>query len=90
MIPLIQPALIAVGLFRFMFVWHDFFNPLIYLNDQSKYTLALGLMQFMGSYATQWNLLMAASTIVVVPPVIVFFIGQRHFVEGVTLTGLKS
>ena len=90
MLPLIQPALIAVGLFQFFFVWNDFFLPLIYLNDPGKYTLALGLSEFIGSYATQWNLLMAATVIIVIPPIIVFFIGQKYFVEGVTLTGVKG
>jgi multiple sugar transport system permease protein len=90
MIPLIQPALLAVGLFQFLFNWNDFFNPLIYLSSKATYTLAIGLRFFIGSYATMWNSLMAASVIVVVPPVIVFLIGQRYFVEGVTLTGLKG
>jgi multiple sugar transport system permease protein len=89
MIPFIQPALIAVGLFQFLFAWNDFFQPLIYLSSQKTYTLAIGLRFFIGSYATQWNALMAAAVIVVVPPVIVFFIGQRYFVEGVTLTGIR-
>ncbi len=90
MIPLIQPALLAVGLFQFLFTWNDFFNPLIYLSSRTTYTLAIGLRFFIGSYATFWNYLMAASVIVIVPPVILFVIGQRYFVEGVTLTGLKG
>ncbi len=90
MIPFIQPALIAVGLFQFLFAWNDFFSPLIYLSSKETYTLAIGLRFFIGSYATFWNILMAASVIVIVPPVIVFLIGQRYFVEGVTLTGIKG
>lgn len=90
MIPLVQPALMAVGLFQFFFLWNDFFFPLIYLNDPNTYTLAIGLSNFIGSYATQWNIMLAAAVIVVVPPVILFFIGQRYFVEGVTLTGIKA
>jgi multiple sugar transport system permease protein len=90
MVPFIQPALIAVGLFQFLFAWNDFFNPLIYLSSKETYTLAIGLRFFIGSYATFWNNLMAASLIVIVPPVIVFLIGQRYFVEGVTLTGIKG
>lgn len=90
MIPFIQPALLAVGLFQFLFAWNDFFNPLIYLSSKGMYTLAVGLLFFIGSYATFWNVLMAASVIVIVPPVIVFLIGQRYFVEGVTLTGIKG
>jgi multiple sugar transport system permease protein len=90
MIPFIQPALLAVGLFQFLFNWNDFFTPLIYLSSKATYTLAIGLRFFVGSYSTMWNSLMAASVIVVVPPVIAFLIGQRYFVEGVTLTGIKG
>lgn len=89
MIPLIQPALIAVALFQTFFLWNDFFQPLIYLNDPQHFTLAIGLSNFIGSYTTQWNIMLAAAVIVVVPPTIIFFIGQRYFVEGVTLTGVK-
>jgi len=89
MTPLIKPALIVVGLFTFLNVWNDFLNPLIYLNEEKKYTLALGLMQFQGTYSTDWSLLMAGATIVVIPPVIVFIFGQKYFIEGVTMTGLK-
>ncbi len=89
LLPFIQPALIAVGLFQFFFQWNDFFSPLIYLNNPNTYTLAIGLTHFIGTFATQWNDLMAATVIIIVPPIIVFFIGQRYFVEGVTLTGIK-
>lgn len=90
MLPLIKPALIAVGLFQFLFAWNDFFFPLIYLSSQKTYTLAIGLRFFIGTYATQWNSLMAASLIVILPPVIVFLIGQKYFIEGVALTGMKG
>ncbi len=90
MVPFIQPALLAVGLFQFLYCWNDFFSPLIYLSSKTTYTLAIGLRFFIDSYATFWNNLMAASLIVIVPPVIVFLIGQRYFVEGVTLTGIKG
>jgi multiple sugar transport system permease protein len=53
------------------------------------YTLALGLLQFRGSYSSSWNLLMAGSTLVVIPPIIVFLFGQKYFIEGVTLSGMK-
>jgi multiple sugar transport system permease protein len=90
MVPFVQPALLAVGLFQFLFCWNDFFSPLIYLSSKETYTLAIGLRFFIDSYATFWNNLMAASLIVIVPPVIVFLVGQRYFVEGVTLTGIKG
>jgi len=90
MLPLIKPALVAVGIFQFLFAWNDFFNPLIYLSSQKTYTLAIGLRFFIGTYATQWNSLMAAALIVIVPPVFVFLAGQKYFIEGVALTGMKG
>jgi multiple sugar transport system permease protein len=89
MLPLVKPALIVVALFTFMNVWNDFLNPLIYLNNEHLYTLALGLLQFRGTYSSNWHLLMAGSTIVVIPPIIVFLFGQKYFIEGVTLSGMK-
>lgn len=89
-VPLTKPALIVVGLFTFLASWNDFLGPLVYLNSESKYTLALGLQQFKGMYAAEWHLMMAAATVVLLPAIIVFFIGQRYFVEGITLTGIKA
>jgi len=89
MLPLTKPALIVVSLFTFMSVWNDFLNPLIYLNDERLYTLALGLSQFKGTYSSSWQLLMAGSTLVVIPPIVVFLFGQKYFIEGVTLSGMK-
>lgn len=90
MLPLVKPALIVVALFTFLFVWNDFFGPLIYLSSQDTYTLAIGLRFFIGSYATQWNSLMAAAALVIIPPVVVFLFGQKFFVEGVAMTGVKG
>nr|WP_311290455.1 hypothetical protein [Paenibacillus glycanilyticus] len=70
--------------------WNDFLGPLVYLNSESKYTLALGLQQFKGMYATEWHLMIAAATVVLAPAIIVFFTRQRYFVEGITLTGIKG
>lgn len=89
-LPLSRSALIVVGLFSFMHHWNDFFGPLIYLESQSKYTIAIGLQQFMGSYNAQWHLLMAASTVVIIPVIIVFILGQKYLLQGITLTGLKG
>lgn len=89
-LPLSRPALITVAIFSFLFVWNDFLGPLIYLNSDDKYTLAIGLADFVGLYTAQWHLLMAAATVMLVPVVILFLIGQRYFIEGVTLTGLKG
>ncbi|MFB9274133.1 carbohydrate ABC transporter permease [Cohnella cellulosilytica] len=88
--PLSRSALIVVALFSFLGSWNDFMGPLIYLKSDKLFTLALGLQMFQGSYTAQWDLLMAASAAVVLPCVIVFLIGQRYFLEGITLTGLKG
>jgi multiple sugar transport system permease protein len=89
-IPLSKPALISTGLFTFLNTWNDFVGPLIYLNGEEKYTLQLGLRTFIGNYAAQWHLLMAAATVVLVPVIILFFIGQRYFVEGIATSGIKG
>jgi ABC-type glycerol-3-phosphate transport system permease component len=90
--PLARPALTAVALFAFIGAWEDFFGPLIYISDQSKYTLQLGLDVFSASAGglPQWNYLMAVGLIIMIPVIVAFFIGQRYFIEGVTLTGLKG
>ena len=90
-LPLAKPALTVVALFQFLATWNDFLGPLIYLTDQKDYTLALGL-QFFQSQAggTQWHYLMAASTLVVAPVIVLFFLAQRVFIEGVSMSGLKG
>ncbi|MEK8212656.1 carbohydrate ABC transporter permease [Paenibacillus sp. FSL L8-0463] len=89
-LPLSRSAVIVVALFSFLASWNDFMGPLIYLKSDHLFTLALGLQMFQGSYTAQWDLLMAASAAVVLPCVIVFLIGQRYFLEGITLSGLKG
>jgi len=89
-LPLSKPALIVVAIFTFIDVWNDFLGPLIYLNSESQFTLALGLASFKGLLHSQWGYLMAASTTVVAPIVVLFFIAQRYFIEGITLTGIKG
>ena len=90
LIPLSKPALMTIGVFSFMGTWNDFFGPLIYLKSSTKYNLSLGLQSFLGQYVSQWHYLMAATTVVIVPMIIVFFIAQRYFIEGITFTGLKG
>jgi multiple sugar transport system permease protein len=89
-LPLAKPALATVGLFTFMNTWNDFLGPLIYLNDESKYTIALGLQQFIGQYGTQWGMLMAASTVATLPIIIIFFFTQKTFIQGISTTGIKG
>lgn len=90
MFPLARPAMAAVAIFSFQFAWNDFLAPLIYLQDQSKYTLMLGLSFFRSSFQVNWAYLMAASLTVALPVIILFFIAQREFVEGITLGGIKQ
>ena len=88
--PMAKPAMVVVGLFTFLGCWNDFFAPLIYLNSQKNYTLALGLLQLKGQHTSKWNLLMAGSTIVVLPCIIVYVFGQKQLIEGISLTGMKA
>ena len=88
-LPMSKPVLAAVAIFSFQFHWNDFFRPLIFLLDQDKYTLALGLRFFQGTYGTEWNSLMAVSLVVMLPLIIVFFFTQKIFIQGVVFTGYK-
>lgn len=89
--PLSKPVLIVVAIFTFIGVWNDFLGPLLYLGgDDSKFTLALGLATFQSTYTAQWGYLMAASLVVILPIIVLFFVLQRYFVEGIALTGLKG
>ena len=89
-LPLAKPSLAVVALFQFIWVWNDFLGPLIYLKDQTSYTLSLGLQQFQSGYQTEWALLMAAATMMTMPIIILFFLTQRTFIQGITLTGIKG
>lgn len=92
MLPQVKPALLAVAIFAFRGYWNDFLGPLIYLNDMKLYTLNVGMYFFMGGVneAPQWNYLMAMSTIVALPVILLFFAAQRYFIEGITFTGIKD
>lgn len=88
--PLAKPALVTVGLFTFIGSWNDFLGPLLYLNDERTYTLSMGLQRFVSQHGAEWAMLMAASTVMTLPIIIIFFLAQRTFIEGVTLTGIKG
>jgi multiple sugar transport system permease protein len=94
LLPLARPAVATVSLFCFIGAWNDFFNPLIYINSPANATLTLGLhmlkTQIVGSGSVQWHVLMAASLLVMVPNVLVFFLAQKHFVKGLQLGGLRG
>lgn len=90
-LPLAKPALLVVALFSFMYTWNDFLAPLIYLPNQETFTLAVGLQFFQSQHGgTAWNLLMAASTLVILPIIVLYFFTQKSFTEGISLTGLKG
>jgi ABC-type glycerol-3-phosphate transport system permease component len=89
-LPLIQPALGIILVFSFMHHWNDFLGPLIYLSSTDKFTLAIGLRYFQGQYRVEWTLLMASSIIVLLPCIVLFFIAQRYYIQGIVITGLKG
>lgn len=90
MLPLSKPALITVALFTFMMVWNDYFGPLIYLSDPDMMTLALGLRGFQTQFSGRFDLMMAASLLVMTPTLIIFFLAQKQFIEGITFSGIKG
>jgi multiple sugar transport system permease protein len=88
---LAKPAIAAVALFSFLYCFNDFFGPLLYTSENpNHWTMSLGLSQFRTVYQVQWNLTMAATLMFMAPVIILFFLAQRAFVEGVTLTGVKG
>ena len=89
-LPLAGPALATLGLFSFMGAWNDFLWPLIVINSENMKPLSVGLASFHGLYETNWPLLMAASTVALIPIVIIFIVAQKYFVQGIALTGLKE
>ena len=89
-LPLSKPAIASVAIFQFMGAWNDFFGPLIYLNQMDKYPLSLALYAFRGIYSTDWQYLMAASIVVTLPCLVIFFLAQRYFIQGIALTGMKG
>lgn len=89
-VPLIKPALASLGIFSFMWNWNSFYTPLIFLNSQDKFPVPLLLNMFKGKYTVDWSLIMAASTISIIPVLIVYLFSQKHIIEGITITGLKG
>jgi multiple sugar transport system permease protein len=88
-LPLARAALTTVAIFQFMWTWTDFLLPLIYINDPKRYTLSIGLYNFFADHGVEWGALMAASTLMSLPLVVLFVFAQRQFVQGVTLTGVR-
>jgi multiple sugar transport system permease protein len=88
--PLSRPVLIAIAIFSFVFHWNDFMNPLIFLFSEKNKTLALGLRAFINPTDASWHISMAASMYLVIPIIILFFVGQRYFIRGVVMTGIQG
>jgi multiple sugar transport system permease protein len=91
-LPLSKPALAVVGLFTFMGAWDNYLGPLIYINDQSLYPVALGLQLFRSDFVEKlaWPYLMAATTVTIIPVVALFYVTQKTLVEGISITGIKG
>lgn len=88
--PLATPALATVALFTFLGTWNEFLSPLIYLFDEDKFPLSLGLAMFSSQYGSFWGQLMAVSTVMTTPIIVLFFFTQRTFIQGITMTGIKG
>jgi multiple sugar transport system permease protein len=90
MLPLARTPLLVAAILSFIWTWHEFFAPLVYLADRSQYPLSLGLFAFRAQHTTEWGLLMAAATLTTLPLVGIFGITQRYVLAGITFTGLKG
>jgi len=90
MMPLSTPVLITVAIFTFLTAWNDLLGPVIYLRSPENFTIAAGLASFRSQVDVSWDLQLAASTAMVLPVVVLFFLAQRYFIRGVVLTGLKG
>lgn len=89
-LPLGKAALATVAIFEFIARWRDYLGPLIYLSNQKMYTLSLGIYEYRGQYGSEWALLMAASVLITLPIILLFFFMQKVFVQGIALTGIKG
>lgn len=90
LLPLARPIIATVGILSFFGHWNDFLRPLIYLSSPDIRTLTLGLLAFQGEYSTEWNLLMAASALMILPIMVIFLAGQRYIVRGIVMSGLAG
>jgi len=89
-LPLCKPVMTTIGIYAFLDAWSDYLYPLIFITKPEKFTLSLGLQQYMSEYAVDWSRLMAAAVIFVIPVIICFAIFQKNFVEGIATSGLKA
>ena len=89
MLPQVKPALAAVGIFSFLDSWNDLFGPLIFINSIELQTLPVALKLFQGEFFSQTNVLMAGATITIIPVLVIYFVAQRYFIQGIAMTGIK-
>lgn len=89
MLPLSKPALASLALLTFVFTWNDYMGPFIYLTDNDLWTVQLGLRSFVGVYDSRYAMIMTGSVLSVLPILVVFLLGQRHFVQGIATSGMK-
>ena len=89
-LPQARPALVAVGIFHFLYAWNDFYEPLIFLHTRENWTLAVGLQTFDAIYTINTHLIMAVSVLMIVPPILLFFFSQKIFTQGVVFSGIKG
>lgn len=90
LLPLSAPVAATVAIFSFIYNWNDFFTPLIYLQSPRNWTMAIGLQSFKDLYSTSWNLMMAASTVMIAPLLALFFAAQRYFTSGIQMSGIAG
>ena len=89
-IPSIKPAIIVVALLLFVAIWNDLLQQMVYIRTPDKYTIAIGLSMFKGSLGTRWSMIMCATCMSFIPGIIFYLIGQKYFVEGIVMTGMKN
>lgn len=89
-LPMVRPGIATITIFSFMYTFSDFLGPLLYANKENLYTLSLGLYAFMNEHTVNWTALMAASTMFLIPILLIFLAGQKQFVEGISTSGLKG
>lgn len=89
-LPMCKPVLAVMVVFTFLWVWNDFMQPLIYLNDFNTYPISVGLAFFKGRYSVEWNLFMAATLVSILPVLVLYFFAQKHLIGGIASLGLKG
>jgi multiple sugar transport system permease protein len=89
-LPQSRAAIISIAIFHFLYAWNDFYEPLIFLHTPDNWTMAVGLQTFNALYSTNTHLVMAASVVMIIPPIVLFFLAQRFFMQGVVISGVKG